>query len=142
MKHPLIVLALFLGLAMPLSAGTHPMYPAPDNSVADPGTPEARRSYKIHVLEHRIAEDKATLTNPGSGKPAEIADRIQKAKENLQLNQELLEKIKAGADHEVYFCSECGKEYMKVGTCPHCKKPLKDLFLPGAKRPMAQQQAN
>ncbi len=135
MKRLLVCVIALAVLKLPAHAGTQPANPAPENSVAIPENPEARRAYKISVLERDIAEDKATIANPGSGKQLEIQERVRIAKKNLKLNQEILAKIKNGADMEVYFCSMCGREYMKSGTCPHCHGPLTSLFLPGAKRP-------
>jgi rubrerythrin len=120
---------------VPLWAGDQPANPAPTPNLATPDTPEARRAYKINVLELAIAEDKAAIASPGGGKLTEVQDKVKIAKKNLKINQEVLAKVKSGADMEVYFCSLCGREYMKSGTCPHCKQPLTSLFTPGAKRP-------
>jgi hypothetical protein len=121
--------------AAPLWAGDQPANPAPTPNLATPETPAARRAYKIKVLENAIAEDKATIANPGGGKLTEVQSKVKIAKKNLKIDQEVLEKVKGGADMEVYFCSMCGREYMKSGTCPHCKQPLTSLFTPGSKRP-------
>jgi hypothetical protein len=127
-------LAVFIGV--PVFAGVNPMSPAPENEYVEPTTPEGRKAYKVQILEKWIAEDQATIAHPGTGKAVEVKQRVAIAKENLKINQQVLAEIKAGTDHQVYFCSQCGREYMKEGTCPHCKKTLQDVFLPGAKRPM------
>ena len=135
MNRNCIMLLGSMMFTTPLWAGNQPANPAPTPTLTTPDTPEARRAYKINVLEQAIAEDKATIANPGSGKLVEIQEKVRIAKKNLKINQLVLEKIKNGADMEVYFCSMCGREYMKSGTCPHCKQPLTSLFIPGTKRP-------
>jgi len=135
MKRIIVSIVMLCSVLSPLHAGNQPANPAPTPNLTTPDTPEARRAYKINVLEQAIAEDKATIANPGSGKQLELQQKVKIAKKNLKINQEVLEKVKGGADMEVYFCSLCGREYMKSGTCPHCKQPLTSLFTPGAKRP-------
>jgi len=133
--------AVVLGLLFvgPTFAGTTPVNPAPSTDVVIPETPEGRRDYKVNILERAIAEDKATISGHSHGKAAEHQQQIKIAKENLKMNEDMLVKVKGGADMEAYFCSQCGREYMKEGTCPHCKKPLTSFFAPGAKRPVVQQ---
>ena len=135
MKRNVISIFVLLSALNPLWAGTQPANPTESPNLTTPSTPEARRAYKISVLEQAIAEDKTTIANPGSGKLTEVQERVKIAKKNLKINQEILEKVKNGADMEVYFCSQCGREYMKAGTCPHCQIALSPLFAPGAKRP-------
>lgn len=134
MRHWIVSVVGLLVFSAPARAGTQPANP-PAEEASIPEDPEARRAYKIGVLERAIAEDKATIANPGGGKQLEVKERVSIAKKNLKDNQEILEKIKGGADMEVYFCSLCGREFMESGTCAHCKQPLTSLFLPGAKRP-------
>ena len=138
MKRNIIPVFLLFSALNPVWAGNQPANPPPAVDQSLPTTPEGRRAYKIGVLEANIAEDKQTIANPGGGKQAEVAERVKVAKHNLKIDQDVLAKIKAGADMEVYFCSMCGREYMKEGTCPHCKLPLKPMFVPGTKRPPLQ----
>ncbi len=135
MNRKYMMLISTIMFTTPLWAGDQPANPAPTPNLTTPTTPEARRAYKINVLEQAIAEDTLTISNPGGGKLTEVQDKVKIAKKNLKINQEVLEKVKGGADMEVYFCSSCGREYMKAGTCPHCKVPLTSLFTPGSKRP-------
>jgi len=132
----IILLACALVLSIgPAFGGDKPPIPPPDRSVNVPENPDARRAHKIAVLEQAIAADRATIANPGDGKRLGTKERVRTAKENLAFHEDILAKVKAGADREAYFCSACGKAYRKVGTCRHCKVPLKNLFAPGAKRP-------
>jgi hypothetical protein len=135
MKRLWIVIGLGLMAASSAKAGTVPANPPEASTSMEPKTPEERRAYKIGVLERWIAEDNAVIGAPSSGKAREALERVNIAKQNLKINQALLAKVKAGADHEVYFCSHCGREFMKEGTCAHCKVPTKSGFNPGAKRP-------
>ena len=135
MNRKCMMLVSTVMFTTPLWAGDQPANPAPTPNLTTPDTPEARRAYKINVLEQAIAEDKAAIANPGGGKLTEVQDKVKIAKKNLTINQEVLAKVKSGADMEVYFCSMCGREYMKSGTCPHCKQPVTSLFTPGSKRP-------
>jgi len=117
-------------------AGTQPANPLPLPDITNyPTTPEGRRTYKIDALKTYISQDEATIANPGGGKSLEVQERVKAAKKNLAMNKKALEKIQNGADMEVYFCSKCGREYMKEGTCPHCQITMKSLFTLGAKRP-------
>ena len=116
-------------------AGSNPVNPAPPTDINIPETPEGRKNYKIHALEQAIAADKTTIANAGSSKAVENQQLVKTATANLKTNEDVLARIKAGEDMDVFFCSQCGREYMKEGTCPHCKKPLTSLFAPGAKRP-------
>ena len=117
-----------LVIVAPVFAGSKPPIPAVEPSFADPGTPEQRKAYKIAVLENEIAQDKYVIENPGGGKIATVQEHVSVAKENLKSNQMMLQDIKNGKDMDVYFCSMCGREYMKAGTCPHCKTTLMPLF--------------
>ena len=122
-------------------AASTPPIPSPEPNFTDPGTPELRRAYKIAVLENEIAQDQYILANPGTGKAADVKDRVKAAEKNLKLNQEVLAKVKAGTDMEVYFCSLCGREMMKNANCPHCKmmqgQKTVPLFEKGIRRPSA-----
>src|SRR5262249_50450601 len=73
------------------------------------------------VLQNEIAQDEYLIANPGGGKALEVKERVKVATDNLKINQDVLAKIKAGMDMEVYFCSLCGRELMKDADCPHCK---------------------
>jgi hypothetical protein len=121
MNKLIAVSLLAVAVAAPVFAGSTPPIPAPEPNFTEPGTPEAQRAYKIAVLENEIVQDQWIIANPGSGKLAEQQERVKVAKENLKMNQEVLAKIKNGADMEVYFCSLCGREIMKDANCPHCK---------------------
>jgi rubrerythrin len=129
---------LLLGSVIASADKSRPLNPTPESTYVEPKTPEERRAYKVKVLEGWIAQDEATIANPGSGKQAEVSERVEIAKKNLAFNKDLLAKVQAGADHEAFFCSQCGREFMKEGTCPHCKAKLGSAFMPGAKRPMPQ----
>jgi hypothetical protein len=121
MKKLYAVALLAITVGAPVFAGTKPPIPSPEPSFTEPGTPDERRAYKIAILENEIAQDQYVIANPGGGKLAETQERIKVAKQNLKINQEVLAKVKSGADMEVYFCSLCGREMMKDATCPHCK---------------------
>jgi hypothetical protein len=121
MKNIGMVSLLALSLISTGFGASKPPIPQPEPNFTDPGTPEARRAYKIAILENEIAQDEYLIANPGSGKATVAQESVKVAKKNLKLNQEILAKVKAGADMEVYFCSLCGREMMKDGNCPHCK---------------------
>ena len=121
MNRIFVVSLLGLCLVSAGFAGSTPPIPSPEPNFTDPGTPEARKAYKIAVLENEIAQDQYIIANPGGGKVSVTKERVKVATENLKINQEVLAKVKAGADMEVYFCSLCGREMMKAGDCPHCK---------------------
>jgi hypothetical protein len=136
------VALLAVTVAAPGFAGTNPPIPAPEPNFTEPGTPDARRAYKIAVLENEIAQDQYVISNPGGGKVKDVEERVKVAKHNLKINEEVLAKVKAGTDMEVYFCSLCGREMMKNTDCPHCKA-MKELhktvplFEKGIHRPSA-----
>ncbi len=121
MKSLFVVAVLAMTFVTPGFAGSKPPIPAPEPSFTEPGTPESRRAYKIAVLENEIAQDQYIIANPVGGKTLARQEQVKVAQENLKTNQEVLAKIKAGADMEVYFCSLCGREMMENANCPHCK---------------------
>ncbi len=125
--------ALFAGFFLVGSAfaASKPPIPSPEPNFTDPGTPEERKAYKIAVLENEIVQDQYIIGNPGGGKQLEVSQRTKIAEKDLKNNRLVLENIKNGKDMEVYFCSKCGREYMKKGTCPHCQVALVPLFPTG-----------
>ena len=102
-------------------SASKPPVPAPEPNFTDPGTPDQRRAYKIAVLENEIAQDQYIINSADGGKGSVSATRKEIAQKNLKMNQEVLAKVKAGADMEVYFCSICGRQMMKDCNCGHCK---------------------
>ena len=135
MKRYTVVLGLCLLANSFVWAGSKPAIPSPQPNLTTPENPEERRAQAIAALKQWISEDRATIANPGSGKAREIKERVATAKRNLQINEQALAGLEAGQDMTVYFCSLCGREQMKSGTCPHCKKPLVSYYDAGAKRP-------
>jgi len=121
MNRTVTISLLALSLVSSGFAASKAPIPAPEPNFTDPGTPEQRKAYKMAVLENEIAQDQYVIANPGGGKAIDVKDHVKVAEQNLKINQEVLAKIKAGADMEVYFCSLCGREMMKDGDCPHCK---------------------